>query len=256
MKETIRNPLGIIAIFATLIETVVSITLTTGLDKLISSSERLPVIWFIIIFPLLLLGVFVFLVIKFPTHLYSPRDFRTDASFLKANDTQIKEHLEADENAIEENSPIKPPVNVDSSKSEGKGVVLTIGEAMKAAEDQGITEAEKILGLPLRRNVIFRPYGSNDLIFDGLYQKGRDIKVVDVKYVPNDISSYYIKNAIDKAVKNYRIMENNGYRCSMILMLMVEDLTDSKRAIIKSISSNTEDIYVEIRPFNPPSQQS
>src|SRR5258708_26394329 len=82
-KGLTKNPLGIIALFVSLIYGFACLVLSTNLYNLKTEIERLPLIWFIILFPIIILLAFVFLVIKHHGKLYSPSDYGDNESFLK-----------------------------------------------------------------------------------------------------------------------------------------------------------------------------
>ena len=71
-----RNPLGIIALFIVLIYGFATA------DNL-TASERLPLTWFLILFPVLVFLFFVHLVIHHSDKLYGPGDFRDEANYMK-----------------------------------------------------------------------------------------------------------------------------------------------------------------------------
>lgn len=77
-----RNPLGIIALFIVLVYALAS--LVTINSSSFSSLERLPLIVFLVFFPVLVLVVFAWLVTKHPGHLYAPSDFSDDTHYLQA----------------------------------------------------------------------------------------------------------------------------------------------------------------------------
>ena len=76
-----RNPLGIIALFILLIYGFATATTIYG-DNL-TTSERLPLTWFLVLFPVLVLLLFVHLVIHHSDKLYGPGDFRDETNFMK-----------------------------------------------------------------------------------------------------------------------------------------------------------------------------
>jgi ABC-type transport system involved in multi-copper enzyme maturation permease subunit len=82
-KGLTKNPLGIIALFVSLIYGFACLVLSTSISNLNEISERLPLIWFIILFPIIILICFVFLVTKHHGKLYSPSDYGNAESFLK-----------------------------------------------------------------------------------------------------------------------------------------------------------------------------
>lgn len=81
-KEMARNPLGIIALFISLIYGFASLLLNSSADKL-TLAERWPLIAFIVVFPLLVLGVFYRLVTHHHGKLYAPGDYDKDRSFMR-----------------------------------------------------------------------------------------------------------------------------------------------------------------------------
>jgi hypothetical protein len=79
-KGLARNPLGIIALFIVLIYGFAA--LTVGINQSLQLEERLPLIWFLVLFPLAVLALFGWLVSKHHEKLYAPADYQTDESFL------------------------------------------------------------------------------------------------------------------------------------------------------------------------------
>lgn len=82
IKTFVRNPLGIIGLFVTIAYLIAAILLGYGLDKLHDAAERLLLIWFVILFPLVILFTFYKLVTKHYNKLYGPSDFQKDEHFM------------------------------------------------------------------------------------------------------------------------------------------------------------------------------
>jgi hypothetical protein len=82
-KGLTRNPLGIIALFVSLIYGFACLVLSTSLNNLHGQDERIPLIWFIIFFPILILLCFIFLVVKHHHKLYAPSDYQDESNFVK-----------------------------------------------------------------------------------------------------------------------------------------------------------------------------
>jgi len=89
-KGLAKNPLGIIALFISLIYGFACLVLSTSISNLTEVEERLPLIWFIILFPIIILIGFIFLVTKHHQKLYSPSDYGNPESFLKTIDSSKK----------------------------------------------------------------------------------------------------------------------------------------------------------------------
>lgn len=68
-----RNPLGIIDLFIVLIYGFAS--LVTAFAGSFTAKERLPLIYFLILFPVLVLVIFAWLVIKHSSKFFAPSDF-------------------------------------------------------------------------------------------------------------------------------------------------------------------------------------
>jgi hypothetical protein len=87
-KGLARNPLGIIALFIVLIYGFAAITL--GASSSFESEERLPLVWFLVLFPVLVLFVFVRLVTAHHEKLYAPGDYKTDEGFLEGTRARLR----------------------------------------------------------------------------------------------------------------------------------------------------------------------
>ncbi|WNR43660.1 hypothetical protein [Paenibacillus roseipurpureus] len=94
-KETIsafsKNPLGIISLFLFMIYGVAALVVGTGSFDVFS--QRL-LIFFIVIYPLIVLAVFVKLVISHHAKLYAPTDYRDDSNFLKVIQNPMHNYFE------------------------------------------------------------------------------------------------------------------------------------------------------------------
>jgi CheY-like chemotaxis protein len=98
-----RNPLGIIALFIVLVYGFAS--LVTAFAGSFSSSERLPLIWFMVIFPILVLLVFAWLVRWHSGKLFGPSDFKDEANYVKMQMTAVASLVAATANTNKESTP-------------------------------------------------------------------------------------------------------------------------------------------------------
>lgn len=80
-KSLSKNPLGIIALFIVLVYGFSA--LVTTFASSLTSIERLPLIYFLVIFPVLVLGVFAWLVSRHSTKLYSPSDYKDEENYIR-----------------------------------------------------------------------------------------------------------------------------------------------------------------------------
>ncbi|WP_433658941.1 hypothetical protein ACQPW1_42455 [Nocardia sp. CA-128927] len=81
-KSLAHNPLGIIALFIVLVYGLAA--LVTAFSGSFTTAERTPLIYFLIGFPILVLGVFTWLVIRHSGKLFSPRDFKNEENYITA----------------------------------------------------------------------------------------------------------------------------------------------------------------------------
>lgn len=84
-----KNPLGIIALFIVLIYGFAC--LVVGASSQLDAGERLPIIWFMVAFPVIVLAVFGWLVSRHHTKLYAPSDYKDETHFLEAVTPELKQ---------------------------------------------------------------------------------------------------------------------------------------------------------------------
>jgi len=89
-----KNPLGIIALFVSLIYGFACLVLSSSIHNLNGAEERLPLIWFIIIFPIFILIMFTYLVMKHHTKLYAPSDYKDEKNFVYIGNKEVSSDLE------------------------------------------------------------------------------------------------------------------------------------------------------------------
>ncbi len=80
-KSLSRNPLGIIALFIVLVYGLACLVVITGGSM--SLAEKLPIIYFLIVFPFVVLGVFTYLVAFRAGQLFAPGDFKKEETYLE-----------------------------------------------------------------------------------------------------------------------------------------------------------------------------
>lgn len=79
-KGLAKNPLGIIALFIVLVYGFASLVTTFG--STITKEERLPLIYFLVLFPVLVLGIFAWLVSCHAGKLYGPSEYKNEENFV------------------------------------------------------------------------------------------------------------------------------------------------------------------------------
>jgi CheY-like chemotaxis protein len=80
-QKLARNPLAIIALFIVLVYGFAA--LVTTFSGALATEERLPLIYFLVLFPVLVLGVFAWLVSRHSNKLFAPSDFRNEENYVR-----------------------------------------------------------------------------------------------------------------------------------------------------------------------------
>ncbi len=80
-KGLARNPLGIIALFIVLVYGFAC--LVTAFSASFTPEQKTPLIYFLVAFPVLVLGVFCWLVSKHSGKLFAPEDFKNEENYMK-----------------------------------------------------------------------------------------------------------------------------------------------------------------------------
>lgn len=81
-RHLARNPLGIIALFLVLVYGFAALVLGVS-GKNLEPAQRWPLVWFLVIFPVLVLGIFSWLVSRHHYKLYAPADHVDPKGFEK-----------------------------------------------------------------------------------------------------------------------------------------------------------------------------
>lgn len=147
-KGLARNPLGIIALFIVLIYGFAALTL--GVNATLQSSERVPLVWFLVLFPLVVLGTFAWLVSCHHEKLYAPGDYKSDDSFLRGMRAREKHTDEINEQQEELKTRVRETLIESTDKSKvSTQEVEELVEKVSSAIDRATTitvDARKFIG--------------------------------------------------------------------------------------------------------------
>lgn len=105
-KDLSKNPLGIISLFIVMVYGFACLLFGISAEAL-QSNEKIPLIWFVVIFPVIVLILFGWLVSKHHNKLYAPQDFRDDKAFLdsykqQASNPNVVNDMEKSQQNIED----------------------------------------------------------------------------------------------------------------------------------------------------------
>jgi hypothetical protein len=96
-KGLAKNPLGIIALFIVLVYGFAA--LVTAFASSLNAGERLPLIWFLVPFPVLVLAVFSWLVSRHSGKLYGPSDYKDEENYMRMQVQQLEAKVQKAESA-------------------------------------------------------------------------------------------------------------------------------------------------------------
>lgn len=258
----VRNPLTIIAIFAGLAE-----ISGTGILPFISEPNQATYIWFLIVFPLVLVILF-FITLNFNQKvLYSPSDFRDEENYMKLFEpgSAALKFLKIEAELADEAEEEQPPQLQNGSKEEPKAVsakdVLTdlIKNKPRAryelAESLVIDRLSREFNVQPQRDVAVRN-SSTPLMFDALFQQPNGVTVAEVKYFSKKIYMPRIREAIRQIAAALHALPNSARRNARAILAIAHEMPegvaeDAKRELQAMVTKLT--LPVEIRMFSMPS---
>lgn len=182
MKDLVKNPIGIIALFISLIYGFANLLLGTTASSL-TPDERFPLIIFIVLFPVVVLGIFYLLVSRHHGKLYAPGDYKDDKSFLRTLSHEEREE-KLDKEAMEalpEPSVVQAvPGERAEAQSSSTQRMSDIRKELRFIESQVITKFESELNQRAERDV---GIGDTGVSFDALFQTSGKLTFVEVKSI-------------------------------------------------------------------------
>lgn len=162
---TVKNPLGIIALFVTFIDGIAGLVISVNFEHLHGAAERLPLIWFIVVFPIMVLLSFIFMVLKKPQNLFGPGDYDNQELYLKAIGKSIRPN--------EKPKPLKKPENIHISRNKS-GICMLAFSSLKEPQESYLMPQEAVLqryadehDMEIKTEVCI----SRDLVCDGVAEK-------------------------------------------------------------------------------------
>lgn len=214
-KNLSGNPLGIIALFIVLVYGIAALVLGVSANTL-QSFERLPMIWFLIIFPPIVLFTFTWLVARHHGKLYAPKDFSDPTHFLQTlnRDVQIKK-LNEEVKSLEKET--NNGVNkIDSQLKLPRKEIMT---RVLISEELVIRELSSEFGLNINRQMGL----GEDIGLDGMFAKGGKGFGIEVKLIRQIPHVYNAIKSLEEIITN---INKYGWRnFDVILAAVIDDTT-------------------------------
>ncbi len=257
-KGLAKNPLGIIALFISLIYGFACLVLSTSIDNFKTSCERLPLIWFIIVFPILILWAFVYLVKNHHEKLYAPSDFKNEDNFLKSMDknSQTKKINAEVKTIVEDKEEILKNTNA-APKKLSRDDISSLKQNYLLAEDLALKEFELRHGVSLKRNKRLKVGRTGKIFeFDGVgEQKGEfflvEIKFATLNYLSNRLRDR-IKDFINGVIKNEEALSHGmvDIKPSIVIVSENDNNLALKRELKDLVESFDSPVIGEVYSYN------
>jgi len=222
-KQLARNPLGIIALFIVLVYGIAALLFTQSLEKL-NSDERLPLIWFLMLFPVLVLVTFYLLVSRHHTKLYAPKDYQDRDGFFRAmTPIESQKKFEADikiEEQLGDSESVQQiiPENKNQDQFLHSAKKTSFRDAYILAEMLVVRRLELELGIRAIRDVRME----NHVGIDALFVGPKETTVVEVKFTRSQNWKRLLDIGVDQLNRVRVEMEASGKSCRYILALVIE----------------------------------
>ena len=210
LKDLVKNPIGIVALFISLIYSIANLVLGVTANSL-TPEERFPIVIFIVLFPVVVLGVFYLLVSRHHGKLYAPGDYKDDTSFLRTLSQEEREQKL--EKEAEEALPA--PLATDAvTGPTSLGVLASptqritdIRNELQVIESLVISKFESELNQRAERDVAIGDTGAN---FDALFQANEKLTFLEIKSIRNaGAASMFLDRVLYNAVVADRFLNSN-----------------------------------------------
>ncbi|WP_200587597.1 hypothetical protein [Stutzerimonas stutzeri] len=244
----IKNPLTIIAMFAAIAE-----ISGTAVLPFIHESNQSIYVWFLIIFPVLLIALF-FLTLNFNHRvLYAPSDYQNEDNFLhslpRASFTEKVEKIQAElaEAQSESEAPdltgdgqsassaTTPPTPIKPDISYQTLVRRSSQASYMLAEELIFRKLSNEFTPTIQREVKLGTLGGR-YIFDGIVRDKGVTTIIEVKYARNGfMSSMHFKETMSRIQEAAKLLPNEQTSNLRVLLAIATDEVSTSRGRIESI---------------------
>jgi hypothetical protein len=249
----IRNPLTIVAIFASVAEVSGTVVL-----PFVSENSQSVYVWFLMFFPVFLVTVF-FVTLNFNHKvLYAPSDFRDDRTFLdlfraaKPHEKYEKLSQEIRETEV----PDTGSRGAGGGGSEGRQPTRRVDERnLRAkyllAEELVLNKLSAELGVPIQRGVTLG-FGRG-YIFDGAAVIGDRFVAIEVKYLRSGAVLQRIEDTINKINSIFGSMSVDQLsRFSLVLAMVLDRNAVISPEIVKErllAMTRGSDLHTDVKVY-------
>ena len=253
-----RSPLGIIALFVTLVYFFAALVVGPFGSHL-EPGQKWMLVLFLTLFPIIILGVFVYLVVRHHTKLYAPLDFRSDESFIRTltpEEQRSRREKEIAEEQLELNASkstsSSTPEQDDNNLDEDPSLQMDASTRYLLAEDLVLRQIEAEREVTVRRQVALQGK-SKTVTFDGIIVQSNEITAIEVKYVSSPASIGTVQDSVRRFIEVFAQVRENGPATTFkIVLAIVTNLPPKSTRRLKEHFSKTfgSESPIEVRYFN------
>lgn len=180
LQHTSRNPLGILAMFISFAYLAMVVAFTVGLEKLNPGWERGSVIAFLVLFPLIILSVFCYMIIRHNGKLYGPKDYRDDHSFVLMSGRDITRKNETE------------VLQTDDTPATKQSTATSMAENYAIAQQKAVLQISRWLSVKFTEYVKI-DVGGRKLEFDALGDSRYGKYIIECKLIKGQPASYRLQ---------------------------------------------------------------
>ena len=243
-----KNPLGIIALFILLIYGFA--TLLFGfIGDVFSENQKWCFVIFLVSFPVIVLFLFSYLVIRHHQKLYAPYEYKEESHFFGYISPKEKE-LQYEQEEITDDKDSKLDIEQQQVKRAEER------EKIRLLENNVIDYYKKKFNSNIDRDIFYK-INETRILFDGLIDDKNTLTFLKIKYIRhNFISKFFLDMHILNTIKVREFLIKNeqyiNYRFKLLLVFVVdiEDIVEIDK-LDKNIRNmiDTEVINVESKIF-------
>lgn len=222
-KNTIKNPLTVIAIFAGISE-----ICGTAVLPILPSNIQNIFIWFVMIFPVLLVILFFSVLILKHHVLYAPSDFKTDEAFSgfikNVKPFTIKDVIDKKDKDVSD-------ITEDEISSATASIITNPKVEYFLAEELALKKLESDYGEMFLRQRSFEVKG-NKYYADGIINSSLQFSVFEIKYFPR-LNTPFI--GLGKTLKYFEDIWRNLERSERDLffyLIIITPINDAEKGIL------------------------
>lgn len=264
-RFSFRNPLSILGLFITLCYAITEVVFIVGLDKLKGMLERLPFIFFIIIFPFVLLFTVIKLIIKHHPKLYGPSDFKDEKFWweIASNEKTYKKYRkeanelfyeksknEKDDNSksnLESVKEISTKTNEENMKIEA---INNLTSKIALIESIVIQKLSELYRLNFQRNVEIKD-SQGKILLDGIAQKGFEVYFVECKICTKNLTIKDMEITLRKVELIIDRLYKIGNEVTGILAyVIIDDNNKMKQKITEFYETHASNLDLKIFNYN------